>query len=729
MAQLLKQSTAYTFQLGPFVDSIDGVTPKTSLTIAATDVDVSKNGGSFADKNDATALTGTGDSQGYYDCVLDTTDTGTLGKLEIRCYVSGALPVKFAFQVVPAHVYDGLVAGSDYLQVDTQQVLGTATTATFDSLSSQISSIGSGTGAALNFAVSEDNASSPIKSVTAVGTETGTYANTLADDGTLHQIASVGNAIDWVYGFSCGTARSASKFVSRAYMNATGDTVTVSAYNFSTTNWDTRTTITGTTETLRDVPLLSAHTGVSGSDAGKVYIRFTFSEADAGTLIVDEAYVQAQQSGSLVGYSDGAVWLNTGASNTNTVPYVDGVADNPVSTIAVALTLAAALKLKRIRVANGSSVTLGAAVESYSLVGKNWSLALGGQSISGSYIEGATVTGTGTGASAPTFVDCHLVGASAAPTLPPSTLYRCGINTTETYPLTAGSTGQFLFVDCFSEVAGSGTPYFTFSGANGINLRRWSGGTNITLDNTATALSIEVLTGGGQTVAVGGADVEIRGICRAVTLTGVTSNSKVQIDAVTGPISIAGADGEVNIYGVCGAVTDSRTGTPTLSNVAVSRATINAESDTALADYDAPTATEMTNAFTEIKGATWSASTDTLEHIRDKETDIETDTQDLQTQVGTDGAGLTAIPWNSAWDAEVNAEVVDVLRTDTLPDDYAAHEAQPTIAEAILAIHQFLFERSVSGTTVTVQKPDGTTTAMTLTLDDGTNPTAIHRSA
>jgi hypothetical protein len=39
--------------------------------------------------------------------------------------------------------------------------------------------------------------------------------------------------------------------------------------------------------------------------------------------------------------------------------------------------------------------------------------------------------------------------------------------------------------------------------------------------------------------------------------------------------------------------------------------------DKAIANYDAPTATEMTSAFTEIKGATW-ATTDTLEAIRDR---------------------------------------------------------------------------------------------------------------
>lgn len=83
---------------------------------------------------------------------------------------------------------------------------------------------------------------------------------------------------------------------------------------------------------------------------------------------------------------------------------------------------------------------------------------------------------------------------------------------------------------------------------------------------------------------------------------------------------------------------------------------------------------------------------------------------------------------NDVSTAQVNAEVVDVLRTDTIPDSYAADGSQPTIAQAVLAIHQFLQERAVSGTTVTVKKPDGSTTAMTFTLDDGTNPTSITRA-
>jgi hypothetical protein len=40
---------------------------------------------------------------------------------------------------------------------------------------------------------------------------------------------------------------------------------------------------------------------------------------------------------------------------------------------------------------------------------------------------------------------------------------------------------------------------------------------------------------------------------------------------------------------------------------------------------------------------------------------VETDTQDLQTQIGTAGAGLTNMPWNASWDTEVQSECTDAL--------------------------------------------------------------------
>lgn len=144
---------------------------------------------------------------------------------------------------------------------------------------------------------------------------------------------------------------------------------------------------------------------------------------------------------------------------------------------------------------------------------------------------------------------------------------------------------------------------------------------------------------------------------------------------------------------------------------------------------------------------------------------IEAQTDDI----GTAGAGLTAIPWSAAWDtevesevtdalnaydaptsaelvteinsvqsdiaalnnlsaAQVNAEMVDVLQVDLIPDSYSALGAQPTITQALLETRQFLFEKNVTGVTVTIRKPDGTTTAFTLTLNDATTPSAIERT-
>jgi hypothetical protein len=76
----------------------------------------------------------------------------------------------------------------------------------------------------------------------------------------------------------------------------------------------------------------------------------------------------------------------------------------------------------------------------------------------------------------------------------------------------------------------------------------------------------------------------------------------------------------------------------------------------------------------------------------------------------------------------INAEVKDCLTIDTIADSYATDGNQPTIAQGILAIQQMLHEKSIAGTTLTVKKPDGSTVAMTFTLDSATAPTSITRA-
>lgn len=120
MAAFLKQSTAVTIRLGPFLDATDGVSEETGLTPG---IEVSKNHAAFGARSSASAVSH--DAEGWYAVPLDTTDTGTLGPLIVKAHDSANhLPVWREFMVVPAHVYDGLVAGTDNLQVDTVQIEG-----------------------------------------------------------------------------------------------------------------------------------------------------------------------------------------------------------------------------------------------------------------------------------------------------------------------------------------------------------------------------------------------------------------------------------------------------------------------------------------------------------------------------------------------------------------------------------------------------------------------------
>ena len=107
---ILKQSTAVDVLIGPFVDSTDGDTEETGLTISASDVLLSKNGQGLTLKSDVTACAH--DAKGCYNCELDATDTDTVGNLVLFVHESGALAVRHEFQVVEEAVYVDLFAAS-----------------------------------------------------------------------------------------------------------------------------------------------------------------------------------------------------------------------------------------------------------------------------------------------------------------------------------------------------------------------------------------------------------------------------------------------------------------------------------------------------------------------------------------------------------------------------------------------------------------------------------------
>jgi len=148
--QYLKADTATTIRIGPFVDDTDGKTAETGLTIAQADVRLSKGGAAAAQKNDSTSATH--DEAGYYRVPLNTTDTNTEGTLDVCVSEAGALPVIAKFTVLPAEVYDSIVAGTDKLQTDIVQVTGSSVTNVND-FKADLTSLNDPTAAAVATAV------------------------------------------------------------------------------------------------------------------------------------------------------------------------------------------------------------------------------------------------------------------------------------------------------------------------------------------------------------------------------------------------------------------------------------------------------------------------------------------------------------------------------------------------------------------------------------------------
>lgn len=120
---VLKQSTAATIILGPFVDSADFISLETGVTISQADIRLSKNGAAFAQTNNAAGATHL--ENAHYSIPLDTTDTGTVGRLRVAVHESGCLPVWRDFTIIPAVQYDALVAGTDNFDVSVTQWTGT----------------------------------------------------------------------------------------------------------------------------------------------------------------------------------------------------------------------------------------------------------------------------------------------------------------------------------------------------------------------------------------------------------------------------------------------------------------------------------------------------------------------------------------------------------------------------------------------------------------------------
>ena len=212
---ILRQSTSVILPIGPFIDLVAG-TAEAALTIAKTEVWLSKNGGAFANKAEgSTATNEMANSGGFYEIKLDTDDTDTPGMLtcSIVDAAADAIPLGFTATVLEEAIYDALykasatgfnAAGQVALLTATQTQIddiltdtGTTLDGLIDGLVTSIASILEDTGTTLNTKL--DTIDNFLDTeIAAITTEVVTTRGEPAQ-GTPGATASLGTKVDWLY--------------------------------------------------------------------------------------------------------------------------------------------------------------------------------------------------------------------------------------------------------------------------------------------------------------------------------------------------------------------------------------------------------------------------------------------------------------------------------------------------------------------------------------------------
>lgn len=354
------------------------------------------------------------------------------------------------------------------------------------------------------------------------GTQTGgTFASTEELDGVYHIHTDSAGTMELYYEFLIGAGIPSSAQIT-GYLTGVNDDLDIYGYDWVSASWKQIGNLQGTALASDQVNSYDMFVNMvgSGADFGKVRVRFyKASGLTTATLAIDQVFVSFSQSAS--GYENGRIWINTAASNTNTVVGVDGIATNAVSTIGAAKTISGLNSLTDFHLINGSSITLAASSDDESYFGDNWALALGGQSCSDIQVEGAQVSGIGTAASGEMHFDGCDIGTVSGQSIHGD---FCGFSGTVTHTLA----GDYNYHNCYSKVAGAGAPTFTKTPGQAITLqfRNWAGG---------------------------------------IILSGLEAGDTVTVGGTLGTVTLNGADAAVEIRGTYKNLVNNLTGSPTVN--------------------------------------------------------------------------------------------------------------------------------------------------------------------
>ena len=678
----LKQSTAYTFRMGPFLDETDGKTAETGLTISQADVRLSKGGGNFAQKNETTSASH--DEIGYYIVLLDATDTATVGELLVAVHESGALPVFKTFQVVEEAIYDAIYGASadlvtkvdaidtvvDSILVDT----GTTLDGKIDTIDGIVDAILVDTGTTIPATIATVDTV-----VDSILVDTGTTLPATLDtidnflDTEIAAILADTNELqgDWVNGGRLDLLLD-SVISKLDVVDGIVDDILV----------DTGTTLDGKIDTIdnfldTEVAAILADTNELQGDwvnGGRLDLLLdsAISKIDVVDGVVDSILVDTAEIG-------------TAGAGLTAIPWNASWDVEVQSECADALTAYDAPTKAEL----DSAFT--------EIKGATWASAT--DTLEAIRDRGDAAWTTGAGGSSPTaaaIADAVWDEAAAG-------------------HVSAGSLGKYMDIIKKSSVAVTG---------------------NVSGTPTTTVFDSDLT---GPTNAYIGCLVHFTNGTLAGQAMNITAfnntNGQVTVESAFTTAPSSGDEFTITPFRVR---TDAQAQQEVTDALNAYDPPTKAELDAAHSTTDAliTTVDTVVDAILVDTGTTIPATIATIDTVVDA---ILVDTA----VIGAAGAGLTAVPWNASWDAEVQSEVTDALNTydpptkaemdamwtTTQTEAYASDGATATPAELLYMILCAVSEFSISSTTITGKKLDGSTTAMTWTLDDATSPTSRTRAS
>ena len=181
------------------------------------------------------------------------------------------------------------------------------------------------------------------------------------------------------------------------------------------------------------------------------------------------------------------IYVDTAGGDSGTVLGTNGLPTNPCDSWADALTLAGKLGINRFYLQGGSSVTMTASIAGYELYGNGDSDAntvnLGSEICSDATLHNLTITGTQASGDHARFERCVLSSVTA--------LHAHAIECALTGTSTLSSNDDHTFDQCYSAVAGGGTPALTLAANVDVSIRHYSGGMQFNSGGNTNAVSLE----------------------------------------------------------------------------------------------------------------------------------------------------------------------------------------------------------------------------------------------